>query len=128
MVLMLGSAVETSMVLASTTVRAGLAAAMTLLVTNYVVSKLYHRYAWFRIAIGGQPMLIVHDGQYVEKNLHRLGLSHDDVLQAIREREQSELSNVRFAVFEPDGEINVVPKSADVHCANVKDALRSVAH
>src|ERR1700684_3653902 len=81
MVLMLGSAVETSMVLANTTIRAGLAAATTLLLTNFLVSKLYHRYGWFRIAVGGQPMLIVHEGQFVEKNLHRLGLSHDDVMQ-----------------------------------------------
>jgi len=50
---------------------------------------------------------------FVEENLKRIGMTKEDVVEAIRERECGEISDLRFAVFEPNGEINIVYKDSD---------------
>lgn len=52
--------------------------------------------------------MLVHNGKYVEECVKRAELSEEDVLHAIRQREQSDIATVRFTVLEPEGEINVV--------------------
>jgi uncharacterized membrane protein YcaP (DUF421 family) len=119
LIVLLGSAVETSMVGASTVFRFGLASATTLFFANKVITVLFRRFPQFRKAIGGQPILIVHDGKIVESRARRLGLSDEAIMEALHEREQCNLSDCRFAVFEPDGEINVVPYGRTVHTAEL---------
>jgi len=117
LVILLGSAVETSMVGASTVFRFGIASAATLFAVNKAITWLFERSPMLRKRLGGQPILIVHDGRIVEASARRLGLSDQQILQALHEREQGQLSDCRFAVFEPDGEINVVPYARTVHSA-----------
>lgn len=125
LVVMLGSAVETSMVVASTNLEVGIVAACVLLLANKALTSLHRKYRWFRILMGGQPVLVVHDGEIIESHLRRLGLNRDEVMEALREREQGNLANIKFAVFEPDGEINVIPKDMAVHCADLPDARKA---
>ncbi|HLK14491.1 MAG TPA: YetF domain-containing protein [Fimbriimonadaceae bacterium] len=114
LIVLLGSAVETSMVGASTELPIGIVSALTLFVANRLITALFARFAWLRKAVGGQPVLIVHDGKIVEKQARRLGLSDEEILEALHEREQCRIEECRFAVFEPDGEINAVPYSRKV--------------
>ena len=107
-IILLGSAVETSMVHGSTSLKAGLVSGTTLFITNYVVTHLMRRSKRFGHICGMGPLLLVHDGKFVEEHLRRTGLTHEDIFHALREREQPSLENVRFAVLEPDGQINVV--------------------
>ena len=106
--ILLGSAVETAMVHGSTLLRAGFVSASTLLVANRFISALASKSKKLSRVCGAGPILLVHKGQFVEEHLKRVGLTHDDVLQAVRAREHADISDVRFAVLEPDGEINVV--------------------
>ena len=108
-IILLGSSVETAMVHGSTSLKAGLVSGSTLFVTNFIVSRLMRRSKRFGHICGMGPLLLVHDGKMVEEHLRRAGLTHEDVMQALRQREQSRLDDVRFAVLEPDGQINVVP-------------------
>jgi uncharacterized membrane protein YcaP (DUF421 family) len=108
-IILLGSSVETAMVHGSTSLKAGLVSGTTLFITNYIVSHLMRRSRRFGHICGMGPLLLVHDGKFVEEHLRRSGLTHEDIYHALREREQASLENVRFAVLEPDGQINVVP-------------------
>src|ERR1019366_5391878 len=72
LVVLLGSAVETAMVGASTVFRVGLLSATTLLLTNRAITVLFHRYPKLRKVIGGQAILIVHDGKIIESHARRL--------------------------------------------------------
>src|SRR5690242_1635636 len=108
-IILLGSAVETAMVHANTSLPAGLVSASTLLVANRGLNGLMLRSRRLRHLVVGGPLLLVQDGHLIEEHLRRRGLTDEDVLQAIREREEAGIENVRFAVLEPDGEIHVVP-------------------
>jgi uncharacterized membrane protein YcaP (DUF421 family) len=111
-IILLGSAVETAMVRGDSSLKAGLVSATTLFAANYALTRWVHKSKRFARLCGSGPVLLVHDGKFVEEHLKRFGLTHEDVLHAIREREQADIKNVRFAVLEPDGQINVVAFSA----------------
>lgn len=108
-VILLGSCVETSMIHGDTGLRAGLLSATALLIVNRLFGLLFAKSRRLRHLMVAGPVLVVHNGRFVAANLHKLGLTEADVLEALRAREQSDLSKIRFGVMEADGEINVVP-------------------
>jgi uncharacterized membrane protein YcaP (DUF421 family) len=108
-VLLLGSAVETAMIHGNLTLPAGLTSAATLLVVNKLLTVIFLRSKRLRHLVGGGPVLLVHDGQLVAEHLRRVGMTAADVAEAVRGRGYEELSQVRFAVLETDGEVTVVP-------------------
>lgn len=112
--LLLGSAVETAMVAGNTTLPAGLVSAGTLLLVNRTLTWVLCRSRRLRHLVQGGPTLLVHNGHIVEEHLRRTGLTPADLLEALREREYDDVSQVRFAVMETDGQINVVPMHARV--------------
>jgi uncharacterized membrane protein YcaP (DUF421 family) len=109
-IVLLGSAVETSMVRASTSIRAGFISASVLLVANAILSLAMRRWKRFRHILGGGPILLVHNGEFVPEHMRRAGLTMSDVRAALRAREVAHVEDVRFAVLETDGRINVVTK------------------
>ncbi|HLV80826.1 MAG TPA: YetF domain-containing protein [Chthonomonadaceae bacterium] len=109
-IILLGSAVETAMVAGDVSLPAGLVSAGILLVANRLLTLLVLRSRRLRHLLGIGPVLLVQDGHILEDHLRRVGLSEADLIEAIREREKADLSDVRFAVMEPDGEINVITR------------------
>ena len=107
-IILLGSAVETAMVAGNVSLPAGLVSASILLVVNRLLTLLVLRSKRWRHLLGIGPILLVQNGHFIEDHLRRVGLSEADVLEAIREREKADLDDVRFAIMEPDGEINVI--------------------
>ena len=111
--ILLGSSVETAMVRASTSLKVGIISAATLLILNKLLTAGMTKSKRFRQLLGAGPILLVHDGHFVDENLRRLGMTQDDVIEAIRERECANIKELRYAVFENDGEINVVFRNKD---------------
>ncbi len=63
-VILLGSTVETAMINGNTAIRAGLLSAATLMVANFVISKIFGRFKKLRLLAGSGPILLVHDGVF----------------------------------------------------------------
>lgn len=110
-IVLMGSAVETTMVHADTSLVAGLVSAGTLFIMNYAMSRFCFKSARFRHFVGGAATVLVKDGQPIESAMKAAGVSLQEMQTAIRERNVDEIRNVRFAVMEPDGEITVVPRT-----------------
>jgi len=114
MVLLLGTCVETSMVAFNNHLDAGLVSAGTLLIANRLVSALVLRFEPVRKLVCAEPLILITDGVIVSEHVKRAGLTEAELLQAIRGREKSQLSEVKYAVLETDGQINVVPRDTVV--------------
>ena len=108
-IMVLGSAVETSMVAGDTSLLAGLTAATTLLICNWGFTRLLNRSRWLRRILIGHPIPLVYNGEILPKRMAAAGLSLDDIQEGIRLRGYEDLKQVRFAVLETDGSISVVP-------------------
>lgn len=113
-IILLGSAVETAMINGNTSLRAGLVSAATLLLTNFLLGRICLKSKRLRHFVGAGPVLVVHDGHFVEENMKRIGLTDDDVMEALRSREVDDISKVRFGVMEVDGTFNVIPTGTRV--------------
>jgi uncharacterized membrane protein YcaP (DUF421 family) len=108
-VLVLGSAVETAMIHGDVSLPAGLTSAATLLVVNRLLRWVFLRSTRLRHLVGGGPVLLVANGSVIPSHLRRAGLTPADVAEAVRGRGYEDLSEVKFAVLETDGEVTVVP-------------------
>jgi len=113
-IILLGSAVETAMVNGNTSLQAGITCSSTLLVLNRTVSRLLRRSKHLRHLVLSGPVLLVHNGRSIQEHLRRAGMTDADLMEALREREQTEVADVRFAVLEVDGSINVVPMRENI--------------
>jgi uncharacterized membrane protein YcaP (DUF421 family) len=109
-VLLIGTCVETSMVAFNNHLDAGLVSAATLLIGNKLFTLLVARSKPLKALINADPVLLVTDGVIVREHVRQSGLTDAQVLQAVRGREHADLSTVKYAILETDGEINVVPK------------------
>jgi uncharacterized membrane protein YcaP (DUF421 family) len=117
-IIVMGSAVETAMVNGDTTLQAGLVCAFTLLAANRTIAFFVVRSRRLRKFVVGNPMILVHDGKFLDEHLRRAGLTQEDVMEALREREENRLDDIKFAILEVDGTINVVPCDAETKRTN----------
>jgi uncharacterized membrane protein YcaP (DUF421 family) len=108
-IMVMGSAIETSLVGGDTSLVAGLVSAATLLASNRLLTWLTRRWDWLREHIIGHPIPLVYNGQVLERRLQQAGLSEQDVMEGIRERGYADLEQVRLAMLEMDGVISVIP-------------------
>jgi uncharacterized membrane protein YcaP (DUF421 family) len=75
------------------------------------VSWISFRSPKVRLATEGEPIILVQDGQIIERNLRRERLSHGDVEEEARKQQITSLEDVRWAILEKDGTIGFIPKS-----------------
>lgn len=60
------------------------------------------------------PTMIIQNGKIAVKNMERVRYTLDDLLCQLRERGAFDLSEVEFAVLEPDGKLSVLKKSQHI--------------
>jgi uncharacterized membrane protein YcaP (DUF421 family) len=75
-------------------------------------SYLSFRFKRLRPVLEGLPVVIVQDGEFIERNLKRERLTADDVAEEMRLNEISSLAEVRWAVLETSGRMSFVKKQA----------------
>jgi uncharacterized membrane protein YcaP (DUF421 family) len=108
-ILLLGSAVETSMVAGDTSLVAGLLCAATLLAANRAVAVVLRRSRRLRYVVAGTPIMLVNDGQVIPGHLRRAGITSADLEEALRQRGEPDASRLHQVILEADGTIHVIP-------------------
>ncbi len=88
----------------------GLIGAVTILLLNWGVVELAYRFKGARRTLEGEPTLLVHNGKILQHRLERERITHDDLEGALRKSGVVNVSEVRFAVLEENGQISVIPK------------------
>jgi uncharacterized membrane protein YcaP (DUF421 family) len=107
--LIIGSAVETSMIHGNVTLPAGLTSAATLMVDNKLLTVIFLRSKRLSHLVNGGPILLVQDGQMVGSHCKQAGMTAADVAEAVRGKGYDDLADVRFAVLETNGDVSVIP-------------------
>ena len=109
MILLIANAVQNAMVGPDASLQGGLVAAAILLLINFVVTRVGIISPFAEKLVEGTPTILVKDRAYVETNLHKEGLTHEEVDVAIREHGFADVSKVQIAYLEPDGTVSVIP-------------------
>lgn len=105
MILLLANAVQNAMTGPNTSVMGGIVAAATLLILNYGVSALAHRYPGLRRIILGQRTTLIEQGLPQLDTLEREHIDEDEIMTAAREHDIEKLGDIRTAWLEVDGNI-----------------------
>jgi uncharacterized membrane protein YcaP (DUF421 family) len=88
-------------------VTGGLIGAATVLGLNALVGAAVYVSRQVERAVDGSPVVIVADGQLVRSRLRRELITENEVLAAARTAGIERLADVRLAILESTGEINV---------------------
>jgi uncharacterized membrane protein YcaP (DUF421 family) len=83
----------------------------TVTLLSVAVSWVSFRSAKIRLATEGEPIVLVQDGQVIERNLRRERLNRGDVEEEARRQQVASLGDVRWAILEKEGSISFIPKS-----------------
>jgi uncharacterized membrane protein YcaP (DUF421 family) len=64
-----------------------------------------------RLVSEGEPIVLVQDGQVIERNLRRERLTRGDIEEEARGQQVASLGEVRWAILEKEGSISFIQKS-----------------
>lgn len=106
LLLLISNSVQNAMTGPDNSLLGGVAAALTLLLLNYLVADLSGTNRRFRKFIQGQPSLLIHDGQVITAHMAKEHVSMDELERALRERGINSYKDVALGVLEVDGSIS----------------------
>src|SRR2546426_1107589 len=99
LILLIANAVQNAMVGPDATILGGITAAATLIILNEITEFASDRIRFLREAFEGDPILLVHEGKFIEKNLARANVTRELIRQAIREHGFERAEDVHLAVL-----------------------------
>jgi len=114
LLIVLGNAVQNAMMNNDNTLCGGLVAASVLLVVNRLFNFVMRRSRRVERAMVGHAVLLVNNGVEISDHLQKQGISHEQLLQALREHGMTSVSEAQMCILEVDGSISVVPSGSEV--------------
>jgi uncharacterized membrane protein YcaP (DUF421 family) len=108
LILLIANAVQNAMVGPDSSLVGGLVAAGVLLLVNHLLSRVASHSRRFERALQGRAKLLVYRGKLHPEAMATERITHDDLLQALREHGCATVEECRLAVLEVDGTISVV--------------------
>ena len=108
LILLISNSVQNAMVGSNTTLYGGLVAAFSLFVINYFFKKVIQKSKFIKELVQDKPEILIHNGKIEFKTLARLGISSEEIEEAMREHGVQFYKDVKLAMFEIDGNISVI--------------------
>jgi len=76
----------------------------------YFISYLTMKSIVLRRFFMGTPTILIQDGKILENNLRKMKFDINDMLEEVRSAGYFDLSQVEYAILEPNGEVSILPK------------------
>lgn len=90
-----------------------LLAVATITLMTVGLSFLNYRFPRLRPVLDGEPIVLIEDGEPIERNLRRQRLTMAEVNAEARQAQISSIDKVRWAILETDGRISFVERESD---------------
>lgn len=106
----LGSTLAAILLNKDVTLAQGATAMGTLIGLQFLVTWTSVRAQWIRKAITGEPMLLLYEGQLLDKALKKARVTPDEIHTALRGAGLHGMQNAHAVVLETDGTFTVLPQ------------------
>lgn len=113
LVLLISNAVQNALVGNNTSLSGGIVAAAVLFILNYLLKKLMFKNKLLRDFISQQPEILIRNGKLNFEMLSKLGITNEELEEAMREHGVAHYKEVKLAILEVDGNISII--SGDQH-------------
>jgi uncharacterized membrane protein YcaP (DUF421 family) len=110
LLIILGDALQQGLTQDDYSVTGALLVVGTIALLQVAVSWISYRFPRSRAIIEGEPVIVLQDGQVIERNLKRERLTIEEIAEEARQHEIAHLSDVRFAILETNGQISFIKK------------------
>ncbi|WP_136666679.1 DUF421 domain-containing protein [Flavobacterium sp. H122] len=108
LILLISNSVQNAMVGDNYSLEGGLIAALALFLINLIFKRLMTKSLFVRKLIADKPEILIHNGKTDYKTLARLGITSEEMEQALREHGVEHFNDVKLAMFEIDGNISII--------------------
>jgi uncharacterized membrane protein YcaP (DUF421 family) len=110
LLIVLGDAIQQGLTQDDYSLTGSFLAIGTIAVLQVLVSWIGFRFPAARPVLEGTPIVVVENGDVIERNAKRERLSVDEIREAARLQGIGQLSDVRWAVLETNGQISFIKK------------------
>lgn len=87
----------------------GLVPMLTVMGLELILSHLSLRSIRLRKILCGKPVILIENGQMLQKNLRKTCVTVDELMGHLRQKDVLEVSAVQYAIMETDGNLSVFP-------------------
>ena len=108
LILLISNSVQNAMVGADTSLYGGMIAAFSLFLINFIFKKVMLKSKFIKGLVQDKPEILIHNGKTEFKTLARLGITSEELEEAMREHGIEYYKDVKLAMFEIDGNISII--------------------
>lgn len=108
LILLISNSVQNAMVGSDSSLTGGLLAALVLFVVNFVLKKVMFKSSVVRNFLQQKPEILIHDGKVDFAMATRLGITSDELTEAMHEHGVEYFKEVKLAMLEIDGNISII--------------------
>jgi uncharacterized membrane protein YcaP (DUF421 family) len=112
MLVVIGDLVQQGITQSDDSVTGSVIVLSTLALLTVGVSYANFRFSRARPILEGEPIILVHDGKVIARNLSRERITIDDLTEQARLAQLATLADVRWAVLETTGNISFIPRES----------------
>ncbi len=76
----------------------------------YLVAIIGRKTTFLKRIMKGKPSTLIYEGKIIYENLNKCKIDVNDLLSMLREKDYFDIGDVAYAIFEPSGDISVLPK------------------
>jgi len=114
LILLISNSVQNAMVGNNTSLYGGLVAALALFIINYAFKKVKAKSEFIKNLVQDKPEILIHNGRIEFETIARLGITNDELQEAMREHGVEKYKDVKLSMFEIDGSISIISGDKDL--------------
>ncbi len=108
LILLISNSVQNAMVGNNSSLYGGMVAALALFAINFIFKKIMFNSKFIKELVQDKPEILIHDGKIEFKTLAKLGITSEELEEAMREHGIEFYKDVKLAMLEIDGNISVI--------------------
>ncbi|MGH2834277.1 MAG: DUF421 domain-containing protein [Solirubrobacteraceae bacterium] len=110
LLVVLGDLVQQGITQSDESVTGTLIVISTIALLSVLVSWATFRFKALRMLTEGEPIVLVHEGQPIERNMRRERITLADIQEEARQSQITSITDLQWAILENDGQISCIPR------------------